>query len=220
MDAHVEVVCICQRDDLAVRGNDLPVVAKLQSHDPLRLQVGVRLDERRGPADGVHLCGVVVAAEDEVDALAQLSGQLAILPGELMRQREDDVALLLLPEVLHLLLRRLDDVLVMHLLLVLEHRLTDIVGGAKHAHFGGLLLRAPDGREGDLLDDMFLGALQQLVLLVEQIDVQPRKLGLLDALAERLDSKIELVVAERGGVQVQVIQDIDHLGPLEHVAQR
>mmetsp|Transcript_47619 Transcript_47619/g.146739 ORF Transcript_47619/g.146739 Transcript_47619/m.146739 type:complete len:463 (+) Transcript_47619:77-1465(+) len=216
-----EWIRIGQGQELALHRLDPPVVCEHEGHDPGCLEVGVRLDVRCMTAHGLQLRAVVVPPQYQVDILADGRGELAVLHGELVRQGQHDLAAVVLAEGLGLLGPGLRGALVGDALLVLEHGLTHIICGAKQADAGGLQVLAvrPPLRIGDVQKKPLLGAGQEAALLVHEVDVQPRELRLLDPLLQCVHAEVELVVAQRGRREVQVVQDVDHLLALEEVAQ-
>mmetsp|Transcript_21843 Transcript_21843/g.37729 ORF Transcript_21843/g.37729 Transcript_21843/m.37729 type:complete len:256 (+) Transcript_21843:277-1044(+) len=127
--------------------------------------------------------------------------------------------MLLLAQVLDFHLRSIDGALVRHASHVLIHGLPHIVGGAEQADPRRLVLVRPHRRKGHVADDPRYGAFEQLAVFIHQVDVEPREIGLIDALGQRVDTEVELVVAQRRSVQLEPIQNVDHLRALEKVAE-
>mmetsp|Transcript_73973 Transcript_73973/g.214269 ORF Transcript_73973/g.214269 Transcript_73973/m.214269 type:complete len:225 (-) Transcript_73973:704-1378(-) len=213
-----EGVGIRERDQASIRREHLAILVKKEAHDPLRLQVRISLHVGGMTADSRHLRGMVVAAEDEIDVFAQCLRQLAVAARELVCESEHHLAALL-PQGLRLLPGGVDRVSMAHKLLVLEHRLTNVIRRAEHADLRRQLLITPKRSEWHGLHEILLRVLEQLAILVEQVYVQPRELGLPQALQHLWHAEVELVVAEGGRVQGQGVQDVDHLLPLEEVTQ-
>ena len=77
----------------------MPRIAQEHRHDPLRLEIRVRLQIRGVAAVRPEVREVVVAPQDEVDVFPRRLCQGAVLRGELVRQGQDHLALVLLPQL-------------------------------------------------------------------------------------------------------------------------
>mmetsp|Transcript_111874 Transcript_111874/g.280257 ORF Transcript_111874/g.280257 Transcript_111874/m.280257 type:complete len:343 (+) Transcript_111874:461-1489(+) len=219
VDLLVEGIRVCQGQEPAVDRVHLAVIIQPQCHDPLSLQIGIRLDVGRMTTDRGHLGGVIVTTQDEVERVAQLLCHGTVIFRELVRQSQHDRAILLFAEVLRLLLRRLQDVVVRDALLILEHGLPDVIGGTEHADSCRLRLATPHGGEGYIFDQPLGGAREKLTILIHEIGVEPWKLRLLDPLLQLVHPEVELVISKRGRIQLEVVEDVDHLLTLEQVAE-
>mmetsp|Transcript_34808 Transcript_34808/g.96249 ORF Transcript_34808/g.96249 Transcript_34808/m.96249 type:complete len:363 (-) Transcript_34808:748-1836(-) len=219
MDVGIKGVRVRQGQQPPVNGLHSAVVSKPECHDPLGLEITVGLNVRRMSAYCRHLRGMVVTTQNEVDIAAERLGHLTIIMRELVRQCQHDVALLLLAEVPCLFRRGVQDIGIRDALLVLEHGLPHVVRGPKDADPRFLLFLTPSRREGYVPDDPLGGARQQLPILVHEVDVQPREVGLLHPLRQGVDPKVKLVIAQRGCIELQGVQDVHHLLALEEVAE-